>query len=181
MPFKNPEDKRRWMEGRKKEHAKEMRDWRARNREEYNAQHKAWADQNRDRVRQLNRESYARNAEDRRAYDRMRYHTDSERRRACIDNSKARHKANPNKLRAFSLLKNYGLTLEDFDRMLVEHCGRCAVCAMAFTGAGDIHVDHSHATSEVRGLLCTNCNNGLGRFKDSPELLERAAAYLRKE
>lgn len=39
--------------------------------------------------------------------------------------------------------------------------------------------DHCHSTGSFRGLLCTGCNRGLGYFRDSPELLERAARYLR--
>jgi hypothetical protein len=41
-------------------------------------------------------------------------------------------------------------------------------------------IDHDHTTGEVRGLLCPTCNAGLGHFKDSPELLLKAALYLQK-
>jgi hypothetical protein len=42
-----------------------------------------------------------------------------------------------------------------------------------------VHVDHCHISGKVRGVLCQNCNLGLGHFHDTPEKLERAAAYLR--
>lgn len=77
----------------------------------------------------------------------------------------------------------YGITLEEYERMEKEQGGLCAVCRKpeAVTRAGSklsLAVDHCHNTGKVRGLLCTSCNNGLGRFKDDPELLRAAIAYL---
>lgn len=76
------------------------------------------------------------------------------------------------------LRSNYGLEPEDFDRFLIACQGRCQICSSVFEAKGSIHVDHSHASGEVRGLLCTNCNNGLGRFLDSADILRRAVEYL---
>lgn len=62
--------------------------------------------------------------------------------------------------------------------MFVEQKGVCAICG----GPGGPHkslaVDHHHGTGSVRGLLCGNCNNGLGRFRDNPEFLAKAITYL---
>lgn len=75
-------------------------------------------------------------------------------------------------------LRQYGLTPTDFDAMLETQGGRCAICR------GDDHngrnwcVDHDHATGAVRGLLCTDCNIGLGKFKDDPAILRAAIEYL---
>jgi hypothetical protein len=78
-------------------------------------------------------------------------------------------------------LRKYGLTEADWDRMLTEQGGRCAICRTDTPGGrGERwHIDHSHATDKVRGLLCHNCNVGIGNFKDDPALLDSAAAYLR--
>ncbi|MGE0576133.1 MAG: endonuclease VII domain-containing protein [Reyranella sp.] len=59
--------------------------------------------------------------------------------------------------------------------------GRCKICRRpAEEGQWKVlRVDHDHATGKIRGLLCHHCNVALGHFGDSPELLERAAEYLR--
>lgn len=73
-------------------------------------------------------------------------------------------------------LKKYGLTKEEFEGLLERSKGKCEIC-----GVDEQHIDHDHETGEVRGILCNNCNNGLGRFFDSPELLRAALSYLEQE
>jgi hypothetical protein len=51
-------------------------------------------------------------------------------------------------------------------------------CAICNTPTSKLVVDHCHKTNRVRGVLCNSCNLGLGKFKDSPELLEAAMLYL---
>jgi hypothetical protein len=58
--------------------------------------------------------------------------------------------------------------------MLEAQGGVCAICRAAPAA----HVDHDHATGEVRALLCFNCNGGLGQFRDDPFLLHVAAFYV---
>lgn len=69
----------------------------------------------------------------------------------------------------------YGVTPEDFARMLELQDGSCAIigCGKTF-----LVVDHEHATGAVRGLLCRGCNAGIGMLRDQPELLRAAAMYL---
>jgi len=73
----------------------------------------------------------------------------------------------------------YGLTEETYRAMLVAQGGKCQICGRLQKGKS-LAIDHDHKTGAVRGLLCESCNNGLGRFKDSPEILEAALAYLKK-
>lgn len=61
--------------------------------------------------------------------------------------------------------------------MLAQHA-KCAICGTDDWGKKGPCVDHCHTSGAVRGILCQNCNQGLGRFKDSPTALRAAAAYL---
>ncbi|MFB6568365.1 endonuclease VII domain-containing protein [Streptomyces noursei] len=79
---------------------------------------------------------------------------------------------------AYKLKSEFGITIEDRDRMLVEQNGLCAICKAEPHPTQGLAVDHCHDTGRVRGLLCHKCNRGIGYFKDSPERLRRAAAYL---
>lgn len=76
------------------------------------------------------------------------------------------------------LKAKFGLTLEDYERMLQEQNGKCAICSTKNPGKYPFVVDHCHTTSQVRGLLCTNCNSGIGKLQDSIPLLNSAITYL---
>jgi Recombination endonuclease VII len=78
------------------------------------------------------------------------------------------------------LAGKYGITLDQWNAMLIEQAGRCEICADPFAGKNDPAVDHDHATGVVRKLLCIQCNTGLGYFKESPQRLQLAIEYLRR-
>jgi hypothetical protein len=83
------------------------------------------------------------------------------------------------KKRESKYLGRYGITLDDYEKMLFEQCGVCKICLNPPSGKKKrLAVDHCHITGKVRGLLCDHCNVGLGRFKDDAELLECAILYL---
>lgn len=84
--------------------------------------------------------------------------------------------------RRANLKRYYGMTPADYDARLEEQGGVCAICKTATPGAKRKHfmVDHCHETRTIRGLLCTHCNLGLGKFGDNIEGLERALAYLKR-
>jgi recombination endonuclease VII len=73
-------------------------------------------------------------------------------------------------------LRKYGLTPADYERMLREQDGLCALCHRR--PARGLVVDHCHATSRVRGLLCDKCNSGLGFFDDDAERMRTGAGYV---
>jgi hypothetical protein len=68
-------------------------------------------------------------------------------------------------------LLKYGLSLEDYTRLLVVQRGICPICERPLNlrggkGAGDrLVIDHHHTTGQVRGLLCARCNLVVGQFE----------------
>lgn len=76
------------------------------------------------------------------------------------------------------LKTQYGITPERYDEMICASQGRCYICAAACPSVKVLAVDHCHVTGRVRGLLCWNCNRGIGSFQDSPNFLRAAADYL---
>jgi hypothetical protein len=83
--------------------------------------------------------------------------------------------------RASYLRRRYNLTEDGRSAMLLSQAGACLICQQDESLVGTLHVDHNHETGEVRGLLCGSCNKALGAFRDNPEVLERAARYIRQK
>jgi hypothetical protein len=77
-----------------------------------------------------------------------------------------------------AVLRRVGATPELFRRMWAAQSGACAICDTPFSNRKDAHVDHCHASHRVRGLLCSNCNCGIGQFKDNTTRLLSAVDYL---
>src|SRR5665213_1311348 len=89
------------------------------------------------------------------------------------ERNKAYNKENAEEIRGKKLVKNYwpNMTwqeaIAEWDKMFTAQGGHCALCP----NTERLHVDHWHGTFQVRGLLCYNCNNGIGRLKDSVSIL----------
>jgi hypothetical protein len=81
-------------------------------------------------------------------------------------------------LRAIHLRNKFGLTTDEYSRMLESQAGVCALCEAAPTPGISLHVDHDHGTGEIRGLLCVRCNNAIGLLRENPDLMRRAARYV---
>lgn len=73
------------------------------------------------------------------------------------------------------LKATYGLSLSQWEVMFAEQGGKCLICEQ---NKPVICVDHDHETKVVRGLLCKDCNSGLGLFKDNPKNLYKAFKHL---
>jgi len=77
------------------------------------------------------------------------------------------------------LKADWGLTLEEYQEMLNQQNNKCAICGSTDLKGKQRAIDHNHTTGKIRGILCNNCNNGLGRFKDNINFLQNAIKYLK--
>jgi hypothetical protein len=136
----------------------------------YRAKHSA-------KIKARRKAAYAANAEANRAASRA-YYTEHKEHAAALARKYRAEK--PHVFRARKRKGTYGLTPDDFRELWNLQAGRCAICLCRLHDDGErqTHVDHDHTTGAVRGLLCVDCNVGLGRFKDNAQALERASAYV---
>ncbi len=82
------------------------------------------------------------------------------------------------------LKRHYNITIDEYEDMLAQQAGGCAICGSCEPGNKRnkvLHVDHDHTTGAVRGLLCQSCNHMLGGAKDDTSILRRGIMYLEKE
>lgn len=83
--------------------------------------------------------------------------------------------------KAARLRCDYGIDLEDYERMVAEQGGACAICMQPERGKfGKLVVDHDHVSDIVRGLLCQRCNHMVGHSREDPAILHSAIEYLAK-
>ena len=83
-------------------------------------------------------------------------------------------------IREYQLQYKFGITLEEYEILATQQSNKCAICSQECPSGRNLAVDHCHTTGKVRALLCIHCNQALGGFKDSLDLLEKAKEYLKK-
>jgi len=104
--------------------------------------------------------------------------------KAYYKNNPNRQKSDPKHQRKSSLKRLYNIQPADYDKLLGQQNGLCAICGQPETrknrygGICKLHIDHDHKTKKIRGLLCGKCNSALGLFKDNKKLLKKAIKYL---
>lgn len=80
-----------------------------------------------------------------------------------------------------SRIKNtYGIEYSHVESLIKSQSNRCAICSNIFKELSEMHIDHCHKSGNVRGLLCHNCNSGIGMLKDSADIIFSAYEYLIK-
>mgnify|MGYP001612685598 FL=1 len=91
--------------------------------------------------------------------------------------ARQQHIANPTARIDQSLRQKYGINLATKQALAIQQDNKCLICGHETR----LVIDHNHTTKQVRGLLCSLCNWGLGNFRDNPTILQKAIDYLNAE
>ncbi len=85
------------------------------------------------------------------------------------------------KRKNYFLIKNYGISAEQYNEIFAKQNGRCKICNRHQSEfKRSLAVDHDHNTNKVRGLLCHHCNSAIGHFFENPQIMERAIIYVKE-
>ena len=119
------------------------------------------------------------------------YQSGRRKRRICIacerrnrrDNRESEH--TPERLeqmRRRRYVREYGVTVEEYDQMVLDRQGRCDICGLLpkDNRGSKLHVDHIEGTKQARGLLCLRCNVGIGMLKHNRKIIAAAHRYLKE-
>jgi hypothetical protein len=137
------------------------KEYRAKNKVKINEHQKKYNKANKEKIKTRTKKHYDMNKKRLRKYSAEYY---------------AKHKET---YRKYKLKKEFGITIDDYDAMLIKQNNCCSICHNKFKSNKDTHIDHNHTTMKVRGLLCGNCNRGIGYLRDDINILKEAIKYLK--
>lgn len=95
----------------------------------------------------------------------------------------AYRRRHPDRVKSSQLKNSFGITLEDYNKKLLDQQGGCGICGATTPGRTKVMhfaVDHNHTTGKVRGLLCTTCNTALGLIKEDLNIIDKMKKYIEK-
>lgn len=171
MPYKDPlkakENAKQYWKKNKDKLLIKTRDWKRKHKKELSIKNKIYRDNNLEK----RREYYQKNKVRIIKKERDRYERNKP---EIIEKAKKRYYLNRDSVLKKNTLRRYKLTKEEHDNLLSKYRNICPICLKE----EKLVVDHCHKTGKIRGLLCGDCNKGLGFFKDSLVSLDRAKKYL---
>jgi hypothetical protein len=157
-----------------------QRRWRLEHPDRVKASQKKWCENNTLKRRASIKKWRAENKERRNEYQRGWYARNPHKIKEYHENQK---RNNPESVKASVIktgLKRFNLTVREYNAMLEKQGHVCAICGEKNKNGRRLSIDHCHASGFVRGILCNNCNAGIGYFKEDQHLLNAAITYLVK-
>ncbi len=152
------------------EHKKEyMKEWRKKNKDALNEKARQAYNAKKEAIQQRRRELYQLNKDKKQQY----YNDNKERILSLRQKNRKRTKNN-------HLQSRYGISVEDFEKMLVEQQNKCYICYIDVqeTIKKRLCIDHDHDSGKIRKLLCTKCNTALGLVAENIQILENMITYI---
>lgn len=149
-------------------------------REYQRTYYKKWREDNRQKTRDSTKKYHSKHKERKKVYREIYEKMNKEQIR---DRTRVWKKKNKEKLRNQHLKRTYGITLEEYNNMLIAQNNSCSICLISIEDTKEkrnLAVDHCHTTGKIRGLLCMNCNKSLGLLKDNPLIVKNMLEYLIK-
>lgn len=140
------------------------KDYYLKNKEVIRNRVKKYSKNNSEKIREYRKTYHEKNKEKLKKYQQDRYYNGNGR----LENLESK------------LKKNYNLTLDGYNDLIVKQKGVCAICFNQCTSGKSLSVDHNHDTGKIRGLLCNRCNRGIGLMRDDAIILESAIKYLKE-
>jgi recombination endonuclease VII len=159
-------------------------------KEEKKAYHQEYYQKHKEEMKSKANENYHANREDRLKQQKERYQKNRERynarnrkyykehREEARQTAKAYIASHKKEIREHRLKRDYGISSEDYEQMLFEQKGLCAICNLP--SDKPLYIDHDHKTKKVRQLLCSKCNLALGYVNDCINILQSMIKYLKK-
>ena len=165
-----------YQENNKEKRSAKAKEWRKKNKEAI----KQYYENNKEQINTKSKEWYENNKE-KVAAQQKEYNEKNKEKIAA--QQKEYREVNKVLIADMHRMARYGITPDSFKRMLKEQNNKCKICLVEFDELipnQKINVDHCHTTNQVRGLLCSLCNRGLGHFKDNTKTLTKAINYLQE-
>ncbi len=138
------------------------------------ARNKVWYEENKEKRNVVSKIYYQNNKEKQLVLSRAWYQRNKAK---CRVAGKAWQERNPTKIDNYRLLRQYGITLDEYNAMHISQGGLCAICN---TQPKKLCVDHDHATGRVRKLLCHKCNLAVAWIEQGTGMMDKANKYIRE-
>jgi len=155
--------------------------WREENKEKLRLQDIEYRERNKEKIKEYRKKYYQENKEKISVVTKKYALKNREKLNLISKKWNKEHPQRRKELARKSWLKQYGLSLEEYNTLLENQNNQCCICGNVAKENKYLAVDHDHITGRVRGLLCETCNVGLGSLKDSVEILYAAIEYLSKK
>lgn len=159
------------------------RRYKEKNKEKELERNRAYRKQNAEKIAEQRKDKYERNKTEILEKARDNYDLEKKLKKRAYSAKYRKSDYGRRKIKDLYLLRNYKLSLDDFNLMMQQQNESCAICLVKVEDTKNkaLVVDHNHLTGEVRGLLCSNCNTGIGLLQESQEVMQRACNYINSQ